>query len=144
MKKLDNILEIVRQDLEDNIPALLSAQGLTNFPEYQIGQPRDESITTCSVMYAPELPITITDERLPILVYLQLCRIDYLSSLKYTDVVKRYLKNYDLQRIGVSILNDISIDIIPIDRNMNTDIYIIATYSEPLDSCDRDEEENES
>jgi hypothetical protein len=136
MKKLLDILEIIQTDLSVAMPVLLAAEGLTDYADYVLGMPRDESKTTCAIMYAPEITIDVTQRRLPICFYLQLCRIDYETSLKYVELLKNFANNYDSQKIGAVLVDNISIDILPLDREMNTDVYLLATYTEPLDSCD--------
>jgi len=136
MKKLLDILEIIMTDLSNTMPGLLVAAGLADYTSYVMGMPRDESKTTCAIMFAPEIVIDVSQRRLPICFYLQLCRIDYETSLKYIELLKNFAINYDSQKIGAVLVDNISIDILPLDREMNTDVYLLATYSEPLDSCD--------
>jgi hypothetical protein len=136
MKKLIDILEIIMTDLSNTMPGLLAAEGLTDYTSYVLGMPRDETKTTCSIMYAPEIIIDISQRRLPICFYLQLCRIDYATSLKYIELLKNFAQDYDSQKVGAVLVDNISIDILPLDREMNTDVYVLATYTEPLDSCD--------
>jgi len=136
MKKLLDILEIIMIDLSTAMPVLLAAEGLTDYADYVMGMPRDETKTTCSIMFAPEITIDVSQRILPICFYLQLCRIDYETSLKYVELLKNFAKDYDSQKIGAVLVDNVSIDILPLDREMNTDVYILATYSEPLDSCD--------
>jgi len=136
MTNLKTILETIGADIEDALPAVLSALGVDNFDEYVNRPPRDTQRVTCSIIYDPDLPFDVYNSTAPVLFYLQLYRKDYEDALLYASAVLDFVKNFDTQKIGFSITDGITIDIIPIERERSTLVYITATFMEPLDSCD--------
>jgi hypothetical protein len=145
MKTLYEILNIIATDISTWMPGQLASAGLDDYQVYLIGQPRDAEQTTLSISYDPDIPIDIGNYKFPILFYAQLYKIEYEDALAYTELIKKFVKNYDSgNKIGATLLDGISVNIIPLERESSTLIFLTATYSEPLDSCDREDEEDES
>lgn len=136
MLSLATILNTVMTDLSDTMPTLLAALGLTDYTEYVIGMPRDDLKTTMALMYDPDIPFDNTMSRLPILFFAQLVSIDYETALQYADEIIKFINAFDSYKIRCTILDNINMNIIPLERERTTLIYITANFTEPLDSCD--------
>lgn len=136
MKTLNEILTIIKSDVELVIPPVLAAEGLTNFSKYIIGPARDSAITTCGILFDPMIPIDITNRVYPILYFLQLVQTEYIDALLYADIFNDYILNFDANKIKTTVLQGIQTDIIPMERERATLIYVTATFNEPTDSCD--------
>jgi len=136
MLSLKTILETVMTDLSDTMPTLLTALGLDDYFDYLLGMPRDETKSALCVMYDPDIPFDNTMSRLPILFFAQLVQIDYETALQYADEIIKFINAFDSHKIRCEILDNINMNIIPLERERTTLIYITANYTEPLDSCD--------
>jgi hypothetical protein len=136
MLSLKTILETIMTDLSDTMPTLLIALGLTDYAEYILGMPRDDLKSTMSVMFDPDIPLDNTMSRLPILFFAQLVSIDYEIALQYADEIIKFIKAFDSQKIKCTLLDSTNMNIIPLERERTTLIYITANFTEPLDSCD--------
>jgi hypothetical protein len=136
MNNFLNIIQTLATALEDNLPPLLIAAGVANFDEYIIGPPRESQTSTLAVMFDPDIPFDAYMSKAPVLFYMQLYRKNYEESLKYTSAVFEFVKNFQEANIDFSYTDEITIDIIPIDRESSTLVYITAIYVNPLDSCD--------
>lgn len=136
MQSLKEILEIIATDAEDYISARLATYPINDFDEYVIGPSRKESNKSLCIMIDPEVSTNVTEERLPVLFYLQMFKTNYTDALLYADVVLEYIKAFDTNIIDMSYIDNISLDIMPIDNNSHTLIYISAIFYNPLDSCD--------
>ena len=136
MINLKEIINTIGAAIEDQLPAILSPLGLADFEEYVYGPPRDDKKNTCAVMYDPQLSIDVLEARLPILFYLQMYQVTYEDALLYTSAVQSFVENYDVHEIGMSIIDGVTIDIIPIERERSTLCYVSVTFLNPKDSCD--------
>jgi hypothetical protein len=139
MLSLKTILETIMTGLSTTMPGLLAAKGLTDYTEYIMGMVRDDKKSTITVMYDPDIPLDIKENRIPILYYANLYEIDYKTALLYVDLLLSFIQKYDSgKKIKLTLMTELSLDIIPIERERSTLIYITAIYTEPLDSCDED------
>ena len=136
MKSLSEILEIIKADVEANIPDVLNAEGLSDFEKYIIGPTRDSELLTCGIMFDPAMSIDITSRTYPVLYFLQLVQTEYSDALLYADIFNDYILNFDSYKLRATLLDGVQVDIIPMERERVTLIYITATFSEPEDSCD--------
>jgi len=136
MINLKNILDTIGADAEDAMPAIVATLGISNFPEYCFGPPRDDKKSTCAVMYDPLLSIDVVEARIPILFYLQLYEIDYETALLYCSAIQNFISGYDAHKIGMLYVDALNIDIIPIERERSTLCYVSVTFVNPKDSCD--------
>ena len=135
MNTINEILTAFKTALENNIPALLTAESLDNFDVYTIGQSRDEKETALCI-YKSENAHDNNQNTLTMLFQLQVYRKDYEDAEKYGQVVFDYLKLYDPEEIGMNYIDSIEADSWPIHNNATTLIYIEIKYIEILDSCD--------
>ena len=136
MKSLKEILEIISIDAEDYISAQLATIPLDDFDEYVIGPSRKENNKSLCIMIDPEVSVNVTEQRIAVLFYMQMFKTNYTDALLYSDTVLKYIKAFDTNLIDMSYIDNISLDIMPIDNNSHTLIYISAIFYNPLDSCD--------
>ena len=136
MKSLKEILEIISIDAEDYISAQLATIPLDDFDEYVIGPSRKENNKSLCILIDPEVSVNVTEQRIAVLFYMQMFKTNYTDALLYSDTVLKYIKAFDTNLIGMSYIDNISLDIMPIDNNSHTLIYISAIFYNPLDSCD--------
>ena len=136
MKSLKEILEIIVTDAEDYISAQLETTPLDDFDEYVIGPSRKENNKSLCIMIDPEANVNVTEQRIAVLFYMQMFKTNYTDALLYSDIVLNYIKAFDTNTINMSYIDNISLDIMPIDNNSHTLIYISAIFYNPLDSCD--------
>ena len=145
MKRISEILNTIQTDAEAALPALLTAAGLTDFHEYVIGPSRKrDELALC--VYVDEASHDESEDRVNLIIQLQLYFSNLAASvnaydhgIKYQDTVHAYLRTYRPQRIGMSLLDGITIDTWPIDNNRTMFVYFALSYSKPLDSCDRED-----
>ena len=136
MKSLKEILEIIATDAEDYISAQLAMTPLDDFDEYVIGPSRKENNKSLCILIDPEVSVNVTEQRIAVLFYMQMFKTNYTDALLYSDILLDYIKAFDTNLIDMSYIDNISLDIIPIDNNSHTLIYISAIFYNPLDSCD--------
>lgn len=136
MKSLKEILEIISIDAEDYISAQLATIPLDDFDEYVIGPSRKENNKSLCILIDPEVSVNVTEQRIAVLFYMQMFKTNYTDALLYSDTVLKYIKAFDTNLIDMSYIDNISLDIMPIDNNSHTLIYISAIFYNPLDSCD--------
>ena len=135
MKKLSEIMSIISLDLQTDLPALLTAEGVTAFEEIQIGGSRDSKKLSLFI-YDNSVQKSATENRLSLYFQAQLYRTSYEDSLKYQEVITDYMIAYDPENLGMTILENIEIESMDIMQNLSVYIYFAITFSEPLDSCD--------
>ena len=135
MKKLSEIMSIISLDFQTDLPALLTAEGLTQFEEIQIGQSRD-SKKLSFLIYDNSIFRDVENRNLSLYFQAQLYRIDYETALKYIDVISDYFDSYDPENLGMVLYNGTDIEVFEIDHNLGTHAYFKVDFSEPLDSCD--------
>lgn len=145
MTPLANMLSTMQADFEAALPALLVAAGLSDFAEYVVGPPRKHNEMALSI-YADEQSHDDAEDHVNLIIQLQLYFTDipasvdlYAHGIGYLDVVHAYLRTYSPQRIGMSLLDMIGVDVWPIDNNRTMFVYFTLSYSKPLDSCDRED-----
>ena len=135
MNKLHDIMTTFALDFQTDLPALLTAEGVTAFEEIQIGSSRDSKKISLFI-YDNSVQKSVTENRLSMYFQAQLYRVNYENSLKYQEVITDYLIAYDTENIGMTILENIEIESMDIMQDMTIYIYFAVTFSEPLDSCD--------
>lgn len=135
MKKLYDIMTTLALDLQTDLPALLTAEGVTTFEEIQIGGSRDSKKLSLFI-YDNSVQKSVTENRLSLYFQAQLYRISYEDSLKYQEVITDYIIAYEPENIGMAILENIEIESMDIAQNLSVYLYFAITFSEPLDSCD--------
>ena len=135
MNKLHDIITTLALDLQTDLPALLTAEGLAQFEEIQIGGSRDSKKLSLFI-YDNSVQKSATENRLSLYFQAQLYKTSYEDSLKYQEVITDYIIVYDPENLGMTILENIEIESMDIMQNLSVYIYFAITFSEPLDSCD--------
>ena len=135
MNKLHDIMTTLALDLQTDLPALLTAEGVATFEEIQIGGSRDSKKLSLFI-YDNSVQKSVTENRLSLYFQAQLYRISYEDSLKYQEVITDYIIAYDPENLGMTILENIEIESMDIAQNLSVYLYFAITFSEPLDSCD--------
>ena len=135
MQPIHDILTILETDFKKDIPALLTAAGVDDFDVYTAGQSRNPNEMGLFI-YPNESSYDFERNHVSVFIQLQLQKKDVLESVRYSDVVSRYLTSYNPLKIGATMIDSISVDTWPPDNNRTTFIYIDVSFSEPLDSCD--------
>lgn len=135
MNDLKDILEKLQLDFENDIPALLVAEGVDDFQEYVIGPSRDSEKRALCIL-VEETNEDDARNILEILLHLQLPSIDYLVSTQYEKVVVDYMKSYNLNDLGMNIIDNINVEFWPIENDAVTFVLITILMREELDSCD--------
>ena len=135
MNKLYDIMTTLALDLQTDLPALLTAEGVTTFEEIQIGGSRDSKKLSLFI-YDNSVQKSVTENRLSLYFQAQLYRTSYEDSLKYQEVITDYIIAYDPENIGMTILENIEVESMDIMQNLSVYLYFAITFSEPLDSCD--------
>ena len=135
MNKLHDIIITLALDLQTDLPALLTAEGVTAFEEIQIGGSRDSKKLSLFI-YDNSVQKSATENRLSLYFQAQLYKTSYEDSLKYQEVITDYMIAYDPENIGMTILENIEIESMDIMQNLSVYLYFAITFSEPLDSCD--------
>jgi hypothetical protein len=122
-------------DLQTDLPALLTAEGVATFEEIQIGGSRDSKKLSLFI-YDNSVQKSVTENRLSLYFQAQLYKTSYEDSLKYQEVITDYMIAYDPENLGMTILENIEVESMDIMQNLSVYIYFAITFSEPLDSCD--------
>ena len=135
MNKLHDIITTLALDLQTDLPALLTAEGVTAFEEIQIGGSRDSKKLSLFI-YDNSVQKSVTENRLSLYFQAQLYKTSYEDSLKYQEVITDYMIAYDPENLGMTILENIEIESMDIMQNLSVYLYFAITFSEPLDSCD--------
>lgn len=135
MNKLHDIITTLALDLQTDLQALLTAEGVTAFEEIQIGGSRDSKKLSLFI-YDNSVQKSATENRLSLYFQAQLYRTSYEDSLKYQEVITDYMIAYEPENLGMTILENIEIESMDIMQNLSVYIYFAITFSEPLDSCD--------
>jgi len=135
MNKLHDIITTLALDLQTDLPALLTAEGVTTFEEIQIGGSRDSKKLSLFI-YDNSVQKSATENRLSLYFQAQLYKTSYEDSLKYQEVITDYMIAYDPENIGMTILENIEVESMDIMQNLSVYLYFAITFSEPLDSCD--------
>lgn len=135
MNKLHDIITTLALDLQTDLPALLTAEGVTAFEEIQIGGSRDSKKLSLFI-YDNSVQKSATENRLSLYFQAQLYKTSYEDSLKYQEVITDYMIAYDPENLGMTILENIEIESMDIMQNLSVYLYFAITFSEPLDSCD--------
>ena len=135
MNKLHDIITTLALDLQTDLPALLTAEGVTTFEEIQIGGSRDSKKLSLFI-YDNSVQKSATENRISLYFQAQLYRTSYEDSLKYQEVITDYMIAYDPENIGMTILENIEVESMDIMQNLSVYLYFAITFSEPLDSCD--------
>ena len=135
MNKLHDIITTLALDLQTDLPALLTAEGVTAFEEIQIGGSRDSKKLSLFI-YDNSVQKSATENRLSLYFQAQLYKTSYEDSLKYQEVITDYMIAYDPENIGMIILENIEVESMDIMQNLSVYLYFAITFSEPLDSCE--------
>lgn len=135
MNKLHDIITTLALDLQTDLPALLTAEGVTSFEEIQIGGSRDSKKLSLFI-YDNSVQKSATENRLSLYFQAQLYKTSYEDSLKYQEVITDYMISYNPENLGMTILENIEIESMDIMQNLSVYLYFAITFSEPLDSCD--------
>ena len=133
MNKLHDIITTLALDLQTDLPALLTAEGVTPFEEIQIGGSRDSKKLSLFI-YDNSVQKSATENRLSLYFQAQLYRTSYEDSLKYQEVITDYIIAYEPENLGMTILENIEIESMDIMQNLSVYLYFAITFSEPLDS----------
>lgn len=136
MKQLREIIETLAADAERVIPSALAALGIEDFDEYVMGPSRQEKNKSLCVMIDPDASVSILENRLSVLFYLQLYRARYEDALSYVGCVLGYIRALDSAIIGMSYIENITADIFPMADNSHTLCYVSVSFAEALDDCD--------
>ena len=135
MNKLHDIMTTLALDLQTDLPALLTAEGVATFEEIQIGGSRDSKKLSLFI-YDNSVQKSATENRLSLYFQAQLYRTSYEDSLKYQEVITDYMIAYDPENLGMTILENIEVESMDIIQNLSVYLYFAITFSEPLYSCD--------
>jgi len=135
MKSIYEILTQFQTDLSSDLPDLLTAESLTNFQNYVIGESR-EARETALCVYKDSLRMDDTQNLLSLIFQAQLYKVDFETAAKYEDVIKDYLKSYNPEEIGMNILDGIDTDTWPMENSSGVLIFFTVQYTEELDGCD--------
>lgn len=135
MDNIKDILDQVKTDLEDDIPALLSAASLPAFDRFVVGQSRNpQEMALC--VYKDEFRGDPGESRLSLMIQAQLAGVSYEQGIEIEDVLLEYLLEYDPAELGMTVLESVSSDTWPMERTQGVFIFITMVFTEPLDSCD--------
>jgi hypothetical protein len=135
VKKQFTILSVLKTDAASEIPDILYNYGLTDFSVYEIGQSRDERQLGFFI-YPDAVNINNSMEKYQIVFQLQLPGVTVDQVAKYTDAVAEWLSGYDMQKIGFTDIENISIDTWPNAKDRSSFVYFDVIFSEQKDSCD--------
>jgi len=136
MNSVETTLDTLVTDFEDSLPALLVAAGINDFTEYVKGPSRQHNQQSLC-FYIDEGSPDIEEDSISIIIQAQLYGIDYDDSLKYLDVVKDFIFDYDPENIGYIIRRSFTYEHLPIEQKKTTFIFFNIEYTETLDSCDQ-------
>ena len=134
MNKLHDIMTTLALDLQTDLPALLTAEGVATFEEIQIGGSRDSKKLSLFI-YDNSVQKSVTENRLSLYFQAQLYKTSYEDSLKYQEVITDYIIAYDPENLGMTTLENIEVESMDIMQNLSVYLYFAITFSEPLDSC---------
>ena len=135
MKSIITILENFLTDLQTDLPALLSAQGLDNFDKYAIGPSRNESEKALCI-YKESSSEDPREGFLKIIFQMQLFKIEYDKAEEYSQIVYDYLLAYDVDKLGMNFINEIRSESWPLQDNRTTFCFVDVEWKEILDGCD--------
>lgn len=138
MKDFDEILTQLKTDLTANLPALLDAESLSDFDEYDYGPAEDANKLGLYIYMAPGNS-DYYQNNFTVIIELQLYNIDELAKAKYGKVVYKYMSSYNPANIGMVGLENVSWESWPIEENSSSFFYVIPTWKEELDSCDSED-----
>ncbi len=135
MKTIKEILEKLKLDLETDIPDILYSNDLDNFSVYHIGGSKNPKELGLFI-YQDRTTLDAVNNTLSLIIQLQLYQKTEIESAEYQDILTGYMRDYDPDNLGMTMLNSIETDCWPIEQTGTTFIYLILNYIENLDSCD--------
>jgi hypothetical protein len=135
VRPLIEILETLSTDMSENIPAILTSQGVSDFEEYVIGPSRDAKQRSLC-LYINDVSRAVDMNRLAITVQAQLYAVSHEDAIKYAQAVLDYIAGYDVASIGMTDISELALDVYPPDKNRTVFAFIDAVFTEQKDSCD--------
>jgi hypothetical protein len=129
------ILTQIQTDAAADLPDLFYASALDDMDVYEIGQSRDDSHKGFFI-YQDKVSHDDTMNRVDLIYQLQLPGVSALDAAKYADEVYAWIRDYDFQRIGMTILDNIVVETWPNAKDRTTFIFFDVSVLENLDSCD--------
>lgn len=135
MKSMKYVLNQLKDFCETNLPALLTAQGLTNFRYYKIGECREPEEVGL-YFYRDNKSLSVDRQVIDVIVQLQLPSINEETAATYDDVVSDYIFNLDAKKLGLDRIEGVTVD----SYSQATDgicfSYVMASWVHENDSCD--------
>ena len=135
MKSINELLTQVKDDLETDIPALLTAAGLGALAIYETSQSRDAK-TNGLFVYHDNSSFQYDRNYCAIIIQLQLNGLEAITAAEYADIISNYMIRYDAKRVEAVMIDSLTVDTWPPDKNQTTFVYLELAFVEPLDSCD--------
>ena len=135
MKSLNEILNTIKNDLENDIPDLLYAEDLSDFDVYAIGSSRNSEELGLFV-YKSNLQKNARQNTLSVIIFAQLYGVNTEQASKYEDILVDYCTLYNPSDISMDYIENIDSDTWPLDETASTMVGIEITFIELLDSCD--------
>lgn len=135
MKSIYNTLQTFKEDLEEDLPALLETACLDNFDIYTTGDSRDSKIKALCI-YKDTVRKDDSQNILSMIFQAQLSGVNEDTGAKYEDVLINYFMDYDPQNIEMNIVDALESGTFPIDQSQGVFIIIAVQFLEMLDSCD--------
>jgi len=135
MKSIYDILQTLKTDLSDDIPALLETACLDDFDVYTIGGSRNPKEKALCV-YKDTVRKDALQNILSLIVQAQLTGVDEITGAKYEDVLIDYFKSYNPEYIEMHILDTMESGTFPIDQSQGMIILMTIQFTEMLDGCD--------
>ena len=135
MKSINELLTQVKDDLETDIPALLTAAGLGALAIYETSQSRDAR-TNGLFVYHDNSSFQYDRNYCAIIIQLQLNGLEAITAAEYADIISNYMIRYDAKRVEAVMIESLTVDTWPPDKNQTTFVYLELAFVEPLDSCD--------
>jgi hypothetical protein len=128
-------LELLKNKVEADVPALIADAELTSLDEYVFGGPTDSENLSLGFYLGPgdEDPEMI---RFKPVMQLQLKGIQYVDGLKYFDILSDYLDGLDPVNVGMVNTERISYTEYPPDETGTTFFIFYIEYNKERDDCD--------
>jgi hypothetical protein len=133
MKKVNEIITQIKDDISANLPALLSAGGVPDFDMYGVGYPTDQAKTFCAVRFNrgdvnnnPSFTFTVQ---------LQLPGIEETEAYKYLDAMSQYLSEMETSGYGY-YTGSFTIELLENFRVSDTEIFFDYTMTDVSDDCE--------
>lgn len=133
MRKINEILHDIKDDMSAKLPAILTTYLLPNFDVYALGYPTDQGKAFCCVRFNRR-EISDGKESFTFTVHLQLPGIDEETSYKYIDAVSEYLNDLETNNYGY-YGGSYTIEMLENFRVADNQVFFDYTMADAMDDC---------